>query len=115
MNSSYENTFATYQFIEGNLHLTYKRGVDIDLIAAKKIVYDRIKFQQDVEYPVVCDIRKINSVTKAARDYLTLEGLILISALAIYVKPGRTSLMVKLHFRANKPRIPIFTINYCSR
>jgi|SRR5690606_16365747 len=101
----YENDFAHYELKENLVCITYKKGTVIDLNAAKKIVLDRIRFQEEKDYPVLCDIRAVHSMDYLARDYLTREGLVYITTLAILIKSGAIDLMTQLHHTTNRPII----------
>ena len=109
MQHSFENDFAFYS-IEGNIvHIVYKPGLEIDLAAAIQIVRDRIAFQEELPYPVLCDIRQLRKVDKPARNYLALEGSVLVKALAFVIEPPVTDAMTQFYFRTNNPSIPTGT------
>mgnify|MGYP003644105130 CR=1 FL=1 len=69
MQSYFENDFTQYMLVDNIVHIIYKKGVIIDLQASKRIVRDRLMFQEERAYPVLCDIRQLRRVDKAARDY----------------------------------------------
>ncbi|GAA3573376.1 hypothetical protein [Snuella lapsa] len=101
-----ENGYATYSIDDGIMHITYKTGVYIDLNAAVKIVEDRLSLQNDRPYPVLCDIHGVKAVDKSARDYLAIEGSVLVSAVAFIVKPPVSTWLSEFYLTANKPAVP---------
>ena len=105
MKVKHENDFAHYELKEDLVYITYKKGTVIDLNAAKEIVLDRIRFQEEKHYPVLCDIRAVHSMDYLARDYLTREGLVYITTLAILIKAGAIDLMTQLHHTSHRPAI----------
>lgn len=109
MQHNFENEFAFYS-IKGNIvHIVYKPGLEIDLAAAMQIVKDRIAFQEELSYPVLCDIRQLRKVDKPARNYLALDGSVLVKALAFVIEPPVTDAMTQFYFRTNNPSIPTAT------
>lgn len=80
----YEGKYGTYWIYDNILHVRYKDHTIIDLKIAKKIVSDRILFQQNKEYPVFCDISGVIGSTSLARYYLATQGDTLIKAVAFY-------------------------------
>ena len=93
------------------MHITYRNNVYIDLNAAMQIVKDRILVHDGKSLPVLCDTRSIQYITKPARDYLAIEGSILISAVAFVTEPSVSELVAKFYLRSSKPTVPtqIFT------
>ena len=106
MQKFYENEYTTYQLMDNIVHITYKKGVEIDLGASKQIVRDRLMFQEERAYPVLCDIRQLRKVDKPARDYLALEGSQLVTALAFVIEPPVTDAMTQFYLKTNHPDIP---------
>jgi hypothetical protein len=101
-----ENDYATYKIAEGVLYIRYHIGVSIDLTAAVKIVEDRLNLQKGQAYPTLCDMRGVREVKKAARDYLALEGSVLLKAVAFLVEPSVSEVISKFYVLASKPPIP---------
>lgn len=114
MNKSLSNDYATFWIDDGILHFIYHPAVVIDLIAAEKVVTDRLKFQGEKIYPVFCDTRGIRDTDKSARDYLAKEGSLMTTAVAFIVNPPISHAITKFYIRTNKPVIPtkIFTEKY---
>ncbi len=106
MQKFYENEYAQYVLVDHIVHITYKKGVMIDLRAAQMIVKDRFMFQEERAYPILCDIRHLRRVDKPARDYLALEGSLLISAIAFIFEPPVTDAMTQFYLKTNHSKIP---------
>ena len=101
-----ENSYASYKFLDGIVYMRYHIGITIDRNAAVKIVEDRLVLQEGQIFPVLCDIRGVKDINKAARDYLALEGSTLIKAVAFIVEPPLSEVMSKFYLKASKPPIP---------
>jgi hypothetical protein len=106
MQKYYENEYTLYMLMDNIVQITYKKGVEIDLEASKKIVRDRLMFQEEQAYPVICDIRQLRKIDKPARDYLALEGTQLVIALAFIIEPPVTDAMTQFYLKTNHPDIP---------
>lgn len=115
MKKHYENEYALYILMDYIVHITYKKGLDIDLMAAKQIVKDRLMFQEEMACPVLCDIRQLRKVQKPARDYLALEGSQMITALAFIIEPPVTDAMTRFYLKTNHPYIPTATFKDVSK
>lgn len=102
---TYENEFATYEIIEGILHLKYK-NIIVDLPEAVIIVKDRLELQEGQFMPVLCDIRDIKEINKAARVYLSIEGSAFIKAVAFIVDSPVSEMLSQFYLRVSKPTIP---------
>lgn len=79
----HENAYAQYAFMEGILHITYKEGCYIDLEAAQTIVYDRLKFQQHLSYPVLCNVNNVIYMDMEAHGFMSSHGFSMVRALAL--------------------------------
>lgn len=102
----YKNDYATYRLEEDILIIIYHEGVYVDLKAAVQVVKDRLLIQQGEHLAVLCDIRGIKEINKSARNYLALEGSVLIKAVAIIVEPPVSEILSTFYLRTNKPPIP---------
>lgn len=102
----YKGKYGTYWIDDNILHVRYKKQTIIDLKIAKKIVSDRLLFQQNREFPVFCDISGVIGSTSLARYYLANEGSTLISAVGIYgiypISISLTQFYLK-HLKHTKP------------
>jgi hypothetical protein len=106
MSDYFENEYAEYLLLGGIVYITYKNGTSIDLGASIQIVKDRLQFQEGRPYPVLCDIRGVREVNKSARDYLSNEGSLWITAVAFIVEPPVTEALSQFYVRANYSPIP---------
>jgi hypothetical protein len=112
LNSScHENKFAQFWVHNGILFFQYKPNVVIDLTAAQLVVADRILVQNERAYPILCDIRGIVAIDKAARDYLAKSGSVLTKAVSLLGSHTISLALTSFYIRINKPRVPtqIFT------
>jgi len=115
MQKYFENDFTQYMLVNNIVHIIYKKGAIIDLQASKQIVRDRLMFQEERAYPILCDIRQLRQVDKAARDYLALEGSLLIKALAFIIEPPVTDVMTRFYLMTNHPDIPTASFREISK
>ena len=100
-----QNEYAEYLLKDNIIRITYKENVTIDIEAALQIVKDRVLLHKGQQLPVLCDARSVNYVTKPARDYLAIEGSILISAVAFVTEPSVIDLFIKMYLRASRPPV----------
>lgn len=100
------NKYAEFWTKDGILFFTYKPNTHITLKAAQAIVKDRIRFQNEKEYPILCDMRQIKVVEKPARDYLAQEGSYLAKAVALLVKEPYTEKLSDIFLQTSKPSVP---------
>ena len=106
MDDYFENEFALF-WISGNiLFFEYKPGVVINLVAAQRIVTDRIQMQKEKAYPVLCDVRGIADSDKAARDYLAQHGSVLTKAVSILAHQTVSFVMMSFYLKICKPQVP---------
>jgi len=104
MRKSYtENDFAEFWIENGILFFIYKPNKIVDLEAAKLIVQDRVKAQNNTPYLVFCDLRELREMNKEARDYLAKEGSQLVKTVAILTGSPVTKLMVNFYMSLNRP------------
>lgn len=97
--------YAKMSIKNGVLHIVFKPVV-IDRKAAKKIVSDRQKLQNQEILPVLCDIRNLKKVDIDARDYFALSGWKLTKAVAILADPNYTGQLARIYIMASKPVVP---------
>lgn len=108
---SFDNEYALFKISNGILFCEYKSNVVITLAAAKRIVSDRIYMQNEIAYPVYCDIRGITDTDKAGRDYLAKYGSLATKAVAILAVDNVSSTIISFYLKISKPQVPtkIFT------
>lgn len=100
------NDYARFYINNGILHFIYHADIEIDVDAAKIIVHDRVKLQDNVSFPVLCDIRGLKSVNKTARDYLAKEGSVLTERVGLIVSSPAQKIMTNFYLMVNKPVVP---------
>jgi len=98
--------FAHFWVEEGILHFIYKPNTLIDLEAARVIVKERLHFQKGVSYPVLCDLRQLKTVNKAAREYLAEYGCINALAVAILVEKAYSGTLSQAFIKISNPSVP---------
>ncbi len=106
-----ENDYASYKLADGILFVTYNKDVVLDLPAAVYVVKERLLLHEGLPLPVLCDVRQIKEVNKAARSYLSIEGSILVKAVAFIVDSPVTEMLSEFYLRTNKPTIPTKAFN----
>lgn len=102
----FENKFAKFWIDDQILFFEYKSDVVVDLKAAQCIVADRIQFQNEVSYPIFCDVRGIVSIDKTARDYLAHSGSVLTKAVAFLIHQNVLRAITTFYVQINKPVVP---------
>jgi hypothetical protein len=111
MEDYFENEFAEF-WISGNiLFFEYKPDVVINLVAAQRVVSDRIQMQKEKAYPVLCDVRGIADSDKAARDYLAQHGSVLTKAVSIVAYKRVSIVMISFYLKISKPQVPTKVFN----
>jgi len=102
----FENEYARFWIENGIVFFVYKPNTVIDHEAAKKIVADRIQFQNKADFPVYCDIRGLKSADKAARDYLAKEGSSFTKGVAVLVDSPMSKIIGNFYMGLNRPTTP---------
>ena len=102
----FENKYAKFWINDRVLFFEYKPDIVIDLVAAQCIVADRIQFQNEVSYPIFCDIRGVVSFDKAARDYLAQSGSVLTKAVGFLVHQKVSRAITTFYVNISKPTVP---------
>ena len=88
------------------LFCKYVDKTDIDLEIAKQCVQSRIEFSLGVSHPTLIDLKGVRSVSKAAREYFSKEGVQLITAGAFLTGSPLTKMLGNIFLKINKPSIP---------
>jgi hypothetical protein len=107
----YENNYARFWISDGILFFEYKPNTIINLKVAQCVVTDRIHFQNERSYPVLCDIRGIVSTDKAGRDYLAQSGSILTQAVGLIVHEKVSLTISSFYLQISKPSVPTKIFN----
>jgi len=114
MKRTFENTYAVYLLTEDLLHIIYKKVPGINLKAAQLIVKDRMELQEGKTMPVLCDIREVRNIDKAARDYLALDGSLWVKKLALLVDPPVTDMISSIYLDTHAHKVPTRTFSNTS-
>lgn len=111
VHETYENDYAYFELKEDILFITYKSNLTLNLKVAQLVVTDRIRFQNEKAYLVLCDIRGIVHSEKAGRDYLAHTGSLLIKAVSLLVNESVLLYMTTFYLQVSRPPVPtqIFT------
>lgn len=107
----YENNYARFWIADGILFFEYKPNTNIDLKVAQCVVTDRIHFQNEISFPVLCDIRGVISTEKAGRDYLAQSGSILTHAVGLIVHEKKSLTISTFYLQISKPTVPTKIFN----
>jgi hypothetical protein len=107
----YENDYARFWIVEGILFFEYKPNTTISFKVAQCVVTDRIHFQNERSYPILCDVRGVVGTEKAGRDYLAQTGSILAEAVGLIVHERVVLTISTFYLEISKPSVPtqIFT------
>ena len=98
---SFENQFATYFISDENiLYCEYKKGITIDLDAAKEIVSDRLIFQKGESHFSIVDVSKIKHITAQAKKYFETHGYQGLHSAALLVYRNRFMRIISTAFMA---------------
>ncbi len=101
----YENEYALFWIKNGILFFEYKPDVILDLNVAKRVVADRIQFQNEKFYPILCDIRGIIDTDKSGRDYLAQSGSLLTKAVGLIVHQRVSITISNFYLQISKPTV----------
>ena len=102
----HENRFAKFWIADGILFFEYKPSTLIDLKVAQLVVTDRIHFQRERAYPILCDLRGVVSTDKAGRDYLAQLGSVLATAVGLVIHEKLLLTISTFYLEVNKPSVP---------
>ena len=102
----YENEYAQFWIANDILFFEYKPNIILGLEVAKIVVADRIHFQNEESFPVLCDVRGIVNTDKSGRDYLARSGSVLTKAVGLIVNQKVSLTIGNFYLRINKPTVP---------
>ncbi len=91
---------------EGILNFVYKPNTVLDLDAAKALVKNRLRYQNGVSYPILCDVRQLKTASKAAREYLAEKGCFQALAVAIVMDYAYSGTLLKAFINISNPSVP---------
>lgn len=98
-----ENPYATFWLADGILFWTYKPQVVLTVRVAQRVVADRLWFQNEKAFPILCDIRGVVRTEKAGRDYLAQYGSSLATAVAILTDHVVMNTVSNFYINITKP------------
>lgn len=101
--------WVTIKIENGIIYAIYKKGVTIDLVAAKEITQSRMRVLRDRRFPGFADIRHVKLVTQEARRYLAKEqatNSFGITAIALQVGSRLTVITANLFIRLSNQKFP---------
>lgn len=102
----YENDYAEFWIADQILFFKYKPNTTLNFKVAQQVVADRIHFQNEMSYPVLCDIRGVIATDKAGRDYLAQSGSILTQAVGLIVNETVLLTISTFYLQISKPTVP---------
>ncbi|MBZ9730763.1 hypothetical protein LB467_13795 [Salegentibacter sp. JZCK2] len=106
--------YAHFWIEEGILNFVYKPNTVLDLEAAKAVVKTRIRFQNGISYPILCDVRQLKTASKAAREYLAENGCLKALAVAIVMENAYAGTLYKAYIKISNPSVPTKGFNTIS-
>lgn len=98
--------YAHFWVEDGILHFVYKPNSLIDVEAARAVVRDRLRFQNGVSYPILCDLRLLKTANKAAREYLADHGCINALAVALLIEKEYSGTLSQAFINISNPSVP---------
>ncbi|WP_034893831.1 hypothetical protein [Gillisia sp. Hel_I_29] len=98
--------YAHFWIDEGILHFVYKPNTIIDLTVAKAIVKDRLRFQNGISYPILCDVRHLKTANKASREFLAEKGCYSALAIALVIEREYLGTLTKAFINISNPSVP---------
>lgn len=101
-----ETTYSKIWMADGILIFVYKPVLILDYTTAKIVVNERLHYQQDISYPVLCDLQGIKDADKSARDYLANEGSSLLNAVGMVDTRAIIETLIRVYIHRSKPLIP---------
>ena len=98
--------YAHFWIEEGILNFVYKPNTVLDLDTAKAVVKARLRYQNGVSYPILCDVRLLKTASKAAREYLAEKGCFKALAVAIVMEDAYAGTLYKAYVNISNPAVP---------
>ncbi len=100
-----DNDLARISDVDGIMIGEY-RSDNVDAETARKIIKLRIGACDGKYYPLLADIRCVQSFSKEARDLLAKDGTTLLSATAILINSPLSKVIANFYLRLSNPAIP---------
>lgn len=89
------------------LYCKYAQNLHMNLNVAKFCVEARIFFSKGKSFPLLIDMRGIQSTTSEARQYMATVGATLVTAAALVTGSAFNNALGNVFLKINKPPIPI--------
>ena len=106
--------YADFWIEEDILNFVYKPNTTLDLEGAKAVVRTRLRFQNEISYPILCDVRHLKTASKAAREYLAKNGCLKALAVAIVMENAYSGTLYKAYVNISNPTVPTKGFNTIS-
>ncbi len=106
--------YALFWVEEGILFFIYKLNMILDISVARSVVKARLRLQQGKVYPILCDIRQLKTSSKAAREYLAVDGCLNALAVAFVIEESYFGTMMSAFREISKPNVPVETFTTTS-
>jgi hypothetical protein len=106
------NTFMTFWISDDIIFGRFDEGITWDRDKSIQCVNDRLVLSSGKSYPILLDVRKVKSITKEAREYMSSDiALKDTSAAAVVVDSSVGRVMGNFYFALNKPKLPFRIFN----
>ena len=104
--------YRTWMGKDGIVRTVVKEGSEIVLKDAKLNSEVVNSFPDPGPYPIIVDTRLIRSITKEARDYLSIRGRSSkVNVIAIIRKNALSNMIANFFIGLNKPAVPVRLFN----
>lgn len=97
---------AIYQKKDSIIYITFRENLNLNARTAQAIVAERLAFQANAPYPVICDVTTIKSIDEEARMYLASRGSNQIEVVALVSEASTVYEMGMLYKAFNSPKAP---------
>jgi hypothetical protein len=105
-NNRWENSFAVSEIVDSINIVTYKKGIKVTLEDAKDMIRNRLKWTQNVAYPMLVLDEGIEFIAKDARDYMSNEGTQGVIAGAFVLKSVYSTFLINFYLSVTRPKVP---------
>lgn len=103
----FDNDVVKGRIEDGIMMIEFKMSKFL-LEHAQTVVRTRVNASAGKSYPLLVDARKVNSITKEARDYFaTDEGSELVNASALLLGSAVNKFLGNFFLQISKPKIPL--------
>lgn len=102
----FENEYIKMWKEKNILYCVFGENLELDYDKAKQCVDARINFSEGKSYPCLIDMRNVKAMSKAAREYLAVEGSQYVTAGALIIGSPLTRTLGNIFLSINKPQVP---------